>query len=117
VVNRSQSGPVWTGLETAKDRKRPVYTSPVRLFGHLGISRTGLGLGLSLFRLKTETGPDFQTLSRAAGPGMFFLFFYFILCYYINVYFRSTQHVETAMAAAAVAAGIFIYILNYTNLF
>jgi hypothetical protein len=56
VVNRSQSGPVWAALEATKDWKRLVYTSPVQLFGHLGILRTGLSLGLSLFRLKTETG-------------------------------------------------------------
>ena len=65
MANRSWSGPVWTGLETGKDRKRPVYTGPIRFLGHPGISRTGLGLGLSLLRLKTETGPDFRTLIKS----------------------------------------------------
>ena len=62
-MNRSRSEPVRTGLVTAKNRKRPVYTGPVRFFGSLGISRTGLGLGPELLRLKTGTGPDFQTLA------------------------------------------------------
>jgi hypothetical protein len=62
VVNRSWSEPVRTGLVTGKNRKRPVYTGPVRFFGSLGTSRTGLGLGPRLSRPKTETGPDFQTL-------------------------------------------------------
>jgi hypothetical protein len=36
-------------------------------------------------------------------------FFFLFFLYYTNVYFRSTQHIETAMAAAAAAAraGIF----------
>ena len=64
VVNRSWSEPVRTGLVTEKNRKRPVYTGLVRFFGSLGFSRTGLGLGPRLSRPKTETGPDFQTLSK-----------------------------------------------------
>ena len=62
VVNRFWSGPVLTGLVTAKDRKRPVCIGPVRFFAGLGKVRTGLGLGLRHLRQKTETGPDFQSL-------------------------------------------------------
>ena len=62
VVNRSWSEPVRTGLVTAKNWKRPVYTGPVWFFGSLGISRTGLSLSPRLLRPKTKTGPDFQTL-------------------------------------------------------
>jgi len=58
-VNWFWSEPVRTGLVTAKDRKRPVYTGPVRSFDRSGIVRTGLGLGSRLLRPKTETGPDF----------------------------------------------------------
>ena len=64
-MNQSQSELVRTGLVTAKNRKRPVHIGPVRFFGSLGISRTGLGLGPRLLRLKTETGPDFQSLAAA----------------------------------------------------
>ena len=62
VFNRSWSEPVETGLETAKDRKRPVYCGSVRFFAGLQKMKTGLGLGLWPLRLKTETGPDFQSL-------------------------------------------------------
>ena len=62
VVNRFWSGPVRTGLVTAKNRKRPVCNGPVRFFAGLGKMRTGLGLGLRRWSLKTETGPDFQSL-------------------------------------------------------
>ena len=62
VVNRFWSGPVRTGLVTAKNRKRPVCNGPVRFFAGLGKMRTSLGLGLRRWSLKTETGPDFQSL-------------------------------------------------------
>ena len=62
LFNRSWSEPVETGLETAKDRKRPVYCSSVRFVAGLQKKKTGLGLGLWPLRLKTETGPDFQSL-------------------------------------------------------
>ena len=62
VMNRFWFEPVQTGLVTAKNWKRPVYTGPVRFFGSLGTLRTGLGLGLRRLRQKTETRPDFQTL-------------------------------------------------------
>ena len=71
-MNRSWFEPVQTGLVTAKDRKRPVHTGPVRFFAGFGIARTGLGLGLRCLRQKTETGPDFQTLGKSpsdtSGP-------------------------------------------------
>ena len=38
---------------------------PVRFFEVLGLWWTGLGLGLSSWRSKTETGPDFQSLGTA----------------------------------------------------
>ena len=63
VVNWLRSEPVRTGFVTGKDRKRLVYTGPVRVFGSLGTLRTGLGLSLRHLRQKTETGLDFQTLS------------------------------------------------------
>jgi hypothetical protein len=63
-VNRFWFELVQTGLATAKNRKRPVYTGPVRFFAGFGIARTGLGLGLRRLRQKTETGPDFQTLNK-----------------------------------------------------
>src|SRR6266700_2017790 len=62
VVNWFWSGPVRTGLVTAKNHKRPVCNSPVRFFAGLGKMRTSLGLGLRCWSLKTETGPDFQSL-------------------------------------------------------
>ena len=62
MVNQSWSELVRTGLVTGKNWKRLVYTGPVRFFGSLGVSRTSLGLGPKLLRLKTETGLDFQTL-------------------------------------------------------
>ena len=62
VVNWSWSEPVQTGLVTAKDCKRLVYTGPVQFFVGFGFLRTGLSLGLRRLRQKTETGLDFQTL-------------------------------------------------------
>ena len=67
MFNRSWSEPVETGLETAKDRKRPVYCGSVRFFAGLQKMKTGLGLGLWPLRLKTETRPDFQSLGIAAS--------------------------------------------------
>src|SRR6267143_4972189 len=64
VMNWFWFEPVQTGLVTAKNWKRPVYTGPVQFFGSLGTLRTGLSLGLRHLRQKTETGPDFQTLLR-----------------------------------------------------
>ena len=71
MVNRSWSEPVRTGLVTAKNRKRPVYIGPVRFFGGLGVWRTGLGLGPRPLRLKTETGPDFQSLAKTTLNGAY----------------------------------------------
>ena len=62
VLNQFGSRLVRTGLVTAKDWKRPVYTGPVRSFGRSRNVRTGLGLGPRPSRLKTETGPDLQSL-------------------------------------------------------
>jgi len=51
------------------NRSRPVLIGflwsligPVQFFEVLGLWWTGLGLGLSPWRSKTETGPDFQSL-------------------------------------------------------
>jgi len=83
VVNRSWSELVRTGLVTAKNRKRPVYIGPVRFFGGLGVWRTGLGLGLRPLRLKTETGPDFQSLQTTVSMWnkllVFFIYLLFIV--------------------------------------
>ena len=56
------------------NRSRPVLTGflrsligPVRFFEVLGLWWTGLSLGLSPWRSKTETGPDFQSLGNGEG--------------------------------------------------
>ena len=53
------------------NRSRPVLIGflrsligPVRFFEVLGLWWTGLSLGLSPWRSKTETGPDFQSLAK-----------------------------------------------------
>ena len=66
VLNRLR--PVWTS-----NQSRPVLIGflrsligPVQFFEVLGLWWTGLGLGLSPWGSKTETGPDFQSLALSA---------------------------------------------------
>jgi len=68
--------PVFNRLRLVRtsNRSRPVLIGflrsligPVRFFEVLGLWWTGLGLGLSPWRSKTKTGPDFQSLADADG--------------------------------------------------
>ena len=64
-------------LVRTSNRSRPVLIGflrsligPVRFFEVLGLWWTGLGLGISPWRSKTETGPDFQSLINIIRPTM-----------------------------------------------
>ena len=63
----------WLRLVRTSNQSRPVLIgflrsliSPVQFFEVLGLWWTGLGLGLSPWRSKTETGLDFQSLHVCA---------------------------------------------------
>ena len=62
-VKKTQSRPVCdqlrpklvkTGLQTAKNRRGPVFISSVQFFEDFGFGETGLGPGLAKFGQKTE---------------------------------------------------------------
>jgi len=50
----------WSRL--VQDHKKPVLSGPVRFFEVSGFWWTGISLGLSPWRSKTKTRPDFQSL-------------------------------------------------------
>ena len=58
VINRSRLVRTRNWSRPVQDRKKPVLSGPVRFFEVLGLWWTGLGLGLSPWRSKTETRPD-----------------------------------------------------------